>query len=264
MEKQRHISRIIGRFSACIVGTVLFLWGLAPLVFSGIWNVGVMLLIITGFILSLGGVAFLPLRGMLGRMWKRKGLRILLTAFSIVLILLLLLFIAVSAVILHAAAKAPPENATVIVLGAALRGDRPSTMLRDRLDAAIQYLKKNEEAVCIVSGGQGADEIQSEASVMKAYLQEKGIAESRIYVEDRSTSTYENIAFSKEIIQENGLNPHTVIATQEFHQFRAQSFAKRAGLDSVGACTCRTPPYLLGCYWVREFGGICRMLLLGY
>ena len=55
-----------------------------------------------------------------------------------------------------------------------------------------------------------------------------------------------------------------VIATQEFHQYRAQAFARRAGLTDAGPCTCHTPPYLLLCYWVREFAAISRMLLLGY
>lgn len=99
---------------------------------------------------------------------------------------------------------------------------------------------------------------------MRRYLLEKGIAEERVILEDKSTNTAENLRFSRELIQSRGLNERVVIATQEFHQYRAQSFAKQEGLEEAGACTCRTPLYLLGCYWVREFAGICRMLLLGY
>ena len=156
-------------------------------------------------------------------------------------------------------------NVGVAALGAAgLQGDQPSRMLRDRLNAAARYLEANPESVCIVSGGQGADEICTEASVMRRYLLEKGIAEERVILEDKSTNTAENLRFSRELIQSRGLNERVVIATQEFHQYRAQSFAKQEGLEEAGACTCRTPLYLLGCYWVREFAGICRMLLLGY
>lgn len=83
-------------------------------------------------------------------------------------------------------------------------------------------------------------------------------------MEDKSTNTFENIRFSKKILEENHLSPTVVIATQEFHQYRAQAFAGRAGLTGAGPCTCRTPSYLLLCYWVREFAAISRMLLLGY
>ena len=165
---------------------------------------------------------------------------------------------------LTAAAKTPPKQATVIVLGAGLSGNQPSLMLAQRLNAAAHYLEKNEESVCIVSGGQGPDEVCPEAQVMYNYLVAKGIDPSRIYQESRSTSTDENIHFSHEIIQQNGLSDEIVIATQEFHQFRAQSMARRAGLSKVGACTCRSPWYLLECYWVREFAAVCHFWLLGY
>lgn len=95
---------------------------------------------------------------------------------------------------------------------------------------------------------------------MKAYLLEKGVPEERIREESASTSTYENIQFSKRIIEEENLSRTVVIATQEFHQFRAQSFARRAGFTEAGPCTCRTPLHLLLCYWVP---GIRRHLPYG-
>jgi uncharacterized SAM-binding protein YcdF (DUF218 family) len=165
---------------------------------------------------------------------------------------------------LYAAAKKPAENATVIVLGAGINGDQPSLMLTQRLDAAVEYLDQNEESVCIVSGGQGLDEDYSEASVMANYLTSKGIENSRVYLEDRSTNTDENIRFSKAIIDRESLNSTVVIATQEFHQYRAQAMAKNIGFTEVSPCTCKSPLYFLLCYWVREFAAVCRFWLLGY
>ena len=70
-------------------------------------------------------------------------------------------------------------------------------MLRERLIAAQDYLDENPEAVCVVSGGQGADESMSEAQCMRTKTStEHGIAPERIYMEDKSTSTRENIKFS--------------------------------------------------------------------
>ena len=134
----------------------------------------------------------------------------------------------------------------------------------DRLEVALAFAQANPASPIVLSGGQGYGEDISEAEAMKRYLLEKGVDESRLYMEDKSTNTFENIQFSKRILEEHRLSPTVVIATQEFHQYRAQAFARRAGLTDAGPCTCRTPPYLLLCYWVREFAAISRMLLLGY
>ena len=264
LDKRMTLPERILRIVVFLAGCVMLQWALAPFLVSRILNVGVVALGIGGLLAVLATLFYPTVRYILRLMWTKRWRKILLLAITGVVFILLVLFLVISGFMLHAAAKEPPDNATVIVLGAAIREDQPSTMLAARLDAAAKYLDRNPESVCIVSGGQGADEGYTEAYVMKKYLQEKGIEENRILTEDRSTSTYENIQFSKELLEEKGLNKEVVIATQEFHQFRAQSFARQAGLENAGACTCHTPAYLIGCYWVREFAGICRMLLLGY
>ena len=62
------------------------------------------------------------------------------------------------------------KNSTVIVLGCRVKGDRPTLMLKRRLDSAYEYLSVNPDALVIVSGGKGDDEIMSEAKCMKDYL----------------------------------------------------------------------------------------------
>ncbi|MFI3324857.1 MAG: YdcF family protein [Clostridia bacterium] len=119
-----------------------------------------------------------------------------------------------------------PEDATIIVLGARVTENGASLSFAQRLDVAYEFLIENPEASCIVTGGQGDDEPATEASVGVAYLIEKGIAESRIYAEDKSTSTWENLEFSKIIIEENDLSPIIAVSTQNFHIKRATSQAK--------------------------------------
>ncbi|MEG1427610.1 MAG: YdcF family protein, partial [Oscillospiraceae bacterium] len=80
-----------------------------------------------------------------------------------------------------------PPGTTAIVLGARVYDDRPSLSLKGRLDVAVDYLKNDPTARCIVSGGQGADESRSEAAVEKEYLLALGIGSDRIFMEDRST-----------------------------------------------------------------------------
>ena len=134
-------------------------------------------------------------------------------------------------------------------------------MLADRLNTAVRYLEENPDSVCVVSGGQGDTEERPEADVMREYLLDKGIADSRIYREDQSTSTYENIAFSKDIIEREGLCRTVVIATQEFHQYRGQTFCAQAGFTDVSPLTCRSPEAQIASYWMREF--FCHPIYVG-
>lgn len=155
----------------------------------------------------------------------------------------------------YAACVKPKQDATVVVLGCAVRGGGPSLMLRERLIAAQDYLDETPEAVCVVSGGQGADESMSEAQCMYEYLTEHGIAPERIYMEDKSTSTRENIKFSAEIIRQNGLPDKMNIVTNEFHEYRAKRIADKQGIET-GSIAGSTAWWLLPTYYVREMAGI--------
>lgn len=124
----------------------------------------------------------------------------------------------------------------LIVLGAAVHGDRVTWVLSNRLDTAADYLAAHPDTVCVVSGGRGDGESVTEASAMRKYLVErKGIDPDRILVEDRATSTLENFEFSRAMIEER-LGPDAKIAfvTTDFHVFRASRVAKKAGIDAVG------------------------------
>ena len=124
----------------------------------------------------------------------------------------------------------------VIVLGAAVKGDKISAALKSRLDTAYEYCKDNSDAVVVVSGGKGNNENMSEAEAMEKYLVSLGIEKNRIIKEDKSTSTKENVEFSKNILDKKlGKNYKTVIITNNFHILRASIVAKDAGLDFTHA-----------------------------
>ncbi len=95
-----------------------------------------------------------------------------------------------------------PKVEYLIILGAGLKGDVPSEVLKYRLNKAVEYYKKNPDTIFIVSGGQGKDELISEAEAMEIYLSKRGIPIKNIIKEDKSTSTYENLKFSDKIIKE--------------------------------------------------------------
>lgn len=158
---------------------------------------------------------------------------------------------------------APQGEITVIVLGCQVNGTEPSVMLQSRIDAACAYLSENPDAVCIASGGMDDDEIITEAECIRSKLLQCGIEDSRIYMENRSGSTAENLAFSASVIRENGLPTQVAIASDNFHQMRAAIFAKNNGLQAQ-SLGCPSVWYMGPGYWAREVIAIAAALVRGY
>jgi len=118
-----------------------------------------------------------------------------------------------------------------IILGAGLDGAQVSTRLKKRLDEAYNVLNSLEIPI-IVSGGQGPDELVTEAYAMSEYLIEKGIKRERLILEAQSTSTQENLLFSSKYIQSSKNN--LLIITSDYHMFRAKMLGKRLGYKVQG------------------------------
>ena len=124
----------------------------------------------------------------------------------------------------------------VVIHGAGLiNGEKVTKLLSDRLDKAIEvYRKDPTPPKMIPSGGQGSDEKVSEAQAMKDYLLEHGIPESDIIMEDRSTTTFENLRFSKQIIDGFEGRKYTALVSSNYHVFRAMRYARKIGLSCTG------------------------------
>lgn len=122
--------------------------------------------------------------------------------------------------------KANGSNEYAIVLGAKVKkGNIPSLSLQYRLESALAYAIENPHVKLVLSGGQGPDEDIEEAVVMKNFLLENGIAKDRLIVEDQSTSTYENLLFSQELLPDN-VDSVTII-TSDYHLHRAKLLAQK-------------------------------------
>lgn len=151
----------------------------------------------------------------------------------------------------------------VIVLGAAVHGDRVTWVLSNRLDAAIDYLNAHPEAIAVVSGGQGAGESVTEGSAMKKYMLAHGIDESRIYAEERATNTAENFRYSMGIIHEvRGADAEVGFVTTGFHVYRAGAVAAAQGIDTFGI-PADDVWYIAVNNFMRECVGICVYALRG-
>ena len=104
---------------------------------------------------------------------------------------------------------------------------------------------------CIVTGGQGKDEPCPEAVTEKNALVGMGIPEERIFVEDQSHNTRENLQFAQEIAQEQGMGEEIAVVTQGFHMYRATQLAKAAGFTPY-SLVAETEPLLFPEYYGRE------------
>lgn len=154
------------------------------------------------------------------------------------------------------------DNKTVLVLGCKVNGNIPSRTLKNRLDASMEILNANPNMKCILSGGKGKNENVTEAYAMQQYLIDKGIASDRIFLEENSFSTKENIKNSYEIANKNKLPNEFIIVTDAYHQHRANRYAKKNNIKTLGY-PAHTEWYLLAPYTARESMGLIYESIFG-
>ncbi|MEG1965329.1 MAG: YdcF family protein [Oscillospiraceae bacterium] len=236
------LSIFLGGFST-IAGILFLFVGLAPFMIYGFSHIGAIVATIFGFLL----IAF-PI------LYKKKPLKIAkyLWIFTAIISTIAAGFCYYMSIFAYTNQYKLEEPPTVIVLGCQVKNGMPSVTLANRLNKAYEVLAKYPEANCIVSGGLTPGEPMSEAQVMSNYLVEKGIAADRILLEDKSTSTSENILYSKDIIIKNNLPQNIVIASDGYHQFRSAQIVKQYGFTPYCASS-KSPTGLAPSYYVREF-----------
>jgi len=151
----------------------------------------------------------------------------------------------------------------VIVLGAGIQGERVTRPLAHRLDTALEYWNENPDSIIVVTGGLGNRASITEAEAMARYLIARGVPESHILREELSTSTYENLVFAKEILEESFPDGfRTVLITNDFHIYRAVRTARQVGLD-VNRLGAYTDWYTWPVNYLREMLAVVNFCLFG-
>ncbi|MFT7586758.1 MAG: uncharacterized SAM-binding protein YcdF (DUF218 family) [Cellvibrionaceae bacterium] len=131
--------------------------------------------------------------------------------------------------------QARPADAA-IVLGAGVFRGRPSPILRARIDHAIQLYNTGVVDRLIFTGGIGRNDLLSEAEVSRQYALAQGISDSDILIENKSTTTIENLRFAAEIGANNELNSYLIVSTP-YHMLRATWIASDIGLNATSSPT---------------------------
>lgn len=182
----------------------------------------------------------------------------------------------------------------LIVLGARLNGDQVNNSLKKRLDKSMEYIEQNPDTILVLSGGREGEELITEAQAMFDYLSFNGVEKEQMILETYSTSTVENIAYSRIRIEEDlearrrvpplGLEsktgfqagtdltrpsadptkpPRIGVLTSDFHVFRARQIAKKWGIPDIYGIGCDTDPVLFVHFCVRECAAILKDKLMG-
>lgn len=158
-----------------------------------------------------------------------------------------------------------PERKYLIVLGAAVHGSSPSLSMTHRLEGALDYLDAYPDTIVIVSGGQGQGEDISEAQAMYDWLTAHGVAPGRILMENKSTSTMENLEFSYKIIRDRGDTPenNVAIVSSSYHLYRAKQMSKMLGVSAAGVAGHPDYPLLTLNFFIREAFGVTHLWVFG-
>lgn len=189
-----------------------------------------------------------------------RKLRIMLTIFLCAGTVLFI--VAETPVVLASRGDTDVDADYLIVLGAGVNGTVPSLSLRNRLDAATAYLREHPDCVAIVSGGRGPGEDITEAEAMASALIAAGIGQDRVIMEDRATSTEENLRFSFALI---GDTEHCTVAvlSSEYHLCRAKLLAQRQGVTVYGVPARTSIPLLRLGNFIREAFGMVYFWVFG-
>ncbi len=182
------------------------------------------------------------------------------TILMIALVPLVIYLIIVHSLIYHSAKQDPPKEVDyLIVLGARVRGEMMTKALLFRVEAALEYLQENPNTKVIASGGQGPGEDITEAEAMRRYFVANGIEENRILLEGSSTTTFENLSFSRDMIEDEA---SVAIVSNDFHVYRASIIGKRLDFAEVHTLAGKTPRVAIFKLWLREYFAVAKTWLV--
>ncbi|MBO4338857.1 MAG: YdcF family protein [Clostridia bacterium] len=226
MEKKSKV-----KYLFLIFGIIIFTIYFAPVI-GRILNIANLLGMAVGIAFVLIFVFYKRIQNIVKKLSEKKTGKCVIGVFLALVIIFVSLFSVTLFSVIKASGYTAKDETTVIVLGCRVFGKEPSRELIKRSEAAADYLLNNTEAVAILTGGKGEDEDISEAQCLMNLIKEKGIDESRLYLEEKSTTTDENIKFSKEIIEKNGLSEDVAIVTTAYNQKRASMTAEKYSLKA--------------------------------
>ena len=123
------------------------------------------------------------------------------------------------------------ESDVIIVLGArSYKQGKYNPCLVARMDHAIGIYKDGYTKKLLFTGGNDVEDNVNEAETMQKIAVGAKVATESILLEKKATSSYENLLYSKKIMEDNKLKT-AIIVTEPFHSPRAGMIAKKLNID---------------------------------
>ena len=196
--------------------------------------------------------------------WKRW---VKLTVVSLGATVVIISIINLSLILTPAVVGTDEKADHVILLGGGISKDGvlPKSVM-SRVEKAAEYLNKNPQSICVVTGGTLDWLPCPEAPELKRQLVARGVKPERILVEDQAKDTIQNFQFScKMLAEHNGmsltevLTTPTAVVTSRFHLRRSERLARRVGFTNIKGIPASCPPIYVLHNYVRE---ICAYVKL--
>ncbi|HEY9556303.1 MAG TPA: YdcF family protein [Acidimicrobiales bacterium] len=163
------------------------------------------------------------------RRWPRRAARAVVVLAALAVVYVGVTFVQVYRAKDHDGARAADA---IIVLGAAQYDGRPSRVLQDRLDHALELYEEGLADKIVLTGGRQAGDRFTEATAGYNYLRGKGLTDDALLREVHGSNTYESLAASARFLRERGLTS-VVLVTDGYHAFRVGAIANDLGLDAA-------------------------------
>jgi uncharacterized SAM-binding protein YcdF (DUF218 family) len=192
---------------------------------------------------------------------RRAGRRIV--AALLVVVALLFVYVGVTfAQVWSATTHDDPSPASaIVVLGAAQWNGKPSPVLKERLDHAVQLYRDGVSKTIVVVGGKQAGDRTTEGKAGYDYLRAKGLPDSALKVEVEGTDTYEELSSTALILRQAKLGDDVVLVTDRYHAYRAAATASEVGLDAHVSPVGEEPSLST---LARETGGVALGRIVGF
>ena len=119
----------------------------------------------------------------------------------------------------------------LLILGGPLENEKPADLLMQRIKTGAEYLEEHPNMKAVVSGGiKGKNQKKSEARIMADALNELGIPDERIILEEQAKTTLQNFKYTKQMLGEDA---KVIYVTSAFHIWRSTYIMDKAGVNYI-------------------------------
>ncbi|MFW2381510.1 MAG: YdcF family protein [Acidimicrobiales bacterium] len=150
---------------------------------------------------------------------------------ALLVLLLLIGYIGATYIDIWLATKrtADGDASAALVLGAAQYNGTPSPVLVRRLDEAADLYDSGRVELIVVTGGQRAGDITTEAKAGYDYLRQQGIPDQDLRLEVQGDSTYTSMAAAARFLRNEQIDD-VILVTDAYHTRRVELIADEVGL----------------------------------